>query len=40
MIATGRSEIARLKALGSAKSGAEHWWRQRVTAVANLPLVI
>ncbi len=40
MIATGRTGIARLKAQGSAKSGAEHWWRQRLTALANVPLVI
>ena len=40
MIATGRSDISRIKARGSAKSGAEHWWRQRVTAIANLLLVI
>ena len=26
--------------LGSAKTGTEHWWLQRVTAIANIPLVI
>jgi succinate dehydrogenase / fumarate reductase membrane anchor subunit len=26
--------------LGSAKAGTEHWWLQRVTAIANIPLVI
>jgi len=26
--------------LGSAKSGMEHWWRQRLTAIALIPLVI
>jgi succinate dehydrogenase / fumarate reductase membrane anchor subunit len=26
--------------LGSAKEGAEHWWMQRVTAIALVPLVI
>jgi succinate dehydrogenase / fumarate reductase membrane anchor subunit len=32
--------LAAVRGLGSAKSGTEHWWLQRVTAVANLPLVI
>lgn len=40
MIATGRSGTGRIKARGSAKGGAEHWWRQRLTAIANLPLVV
>lgn len=40
MIATGRTGIGRLRAQGSARSGAEHWRRQRLTAIANLPLVI
>ena len=26
--------------LGSAKAGTEHWWHQRVTAIAGIPLVI
>src|SRR5206468_7475911 len=26
--------------LGSAKSGTEHFWRQRLTAVANIPLTV
>src|SRR5205085_9558601 len=26
--------------LGSARSGTEHFWRQRLTAVANVPLTI
>ena len=26
--------------LGSAKSGTEHWWRQRLTAIALIPLLI
>lgn len=32
--------IGRLVARGSAGKGVEHWWWQRVTALANLPLVI
>jgi succinate dehydrogenase / fumarate reductase membrane anchor subunit len=33
-----RSTIARVRGLGSAKTGTEHWWMQRVTAVALIPL--
>jgi succinate dehydrogenase / fumarate reductase, membrane anchor subunit len=32
--------LARVRGLGSAKSGTEHFWRQRLTAVANVPLSI
>jgi succinate dehydrogenase / fumarate reductase membrane anchor subunit len=32
--------LARVRGLGAAKSGTEHFWRQRLTAVANLPLTI
>lgn len=32
--------IGRVRGLGSAKSGAHHWWHQRVTAVGNLLLVL
>jgi succinate dehydrogenase / fumarate reductase membrane anchor subunit len=35
-----RTPLARVRGLGSAKSGTEHFWRQRLTAVANVPLVI
>lgn len=33
-----QSHLGRARGLGSAKSGASHWWLQRVTALANLPL--
>jgi len=33
-----RSQLGRAKGLGAAKSGLAHWWAQRVTAVALLPL--
>jgi succinate dehydrogenase / fumarate reductase membrane anchor subunit len=33
-----RSQLGRARGLGSAKSGVQHWWAQRVTAVALLPL--
>src|SRR5438874_5910537 len=32
--------LARVRGLGSARSGTEHFWRQRLTAVANVPLTI
>ena len=35
-----RSELGKVRGLGSAKSGTDHFWMQRVTAIANLPLVI
>jgi succinate dehydrogenase / fumarate reductase membrane anchor subunit len=35
-----RTPLARVRGLGSAKEGTDHFWRQRVTAVANLILVI
>lgn len=33
-----RSPLGRALGLGSAKEGVEHWWRQRLTAVALVPL--
>jgi succinate dehydrogenase / fumarate reductase, membrane anchor subunit len=33
-----RSPLGRAVGLGSAKDGVEHWWLQRVTAVALVPL--
>lgn len=35
-----RSPIARARGLGSAKGGVEHWWAERVSAVALVPLTI
>lgn len=35
-----KSPMARAKGLGAAGSGVDHWMSQRVTAVANIPLVI
>jgi succinate dehydrogenase / fumarate reductase, membrane anchor subunit len=34
-----RSELGRVRGLGSAKEGAGHWWQQRVTAFANILLI-
>ncbi|GMQ76488.1 MAG: succinate dehydrogenase, hydrophobic membrane anchor protein [Gammaproteobacteria bacterium] len=33
-----RTPLARARGLGSAKSGTHHWWMQRLTAVALVPL--
>ena len=35
-----RSPLGRAIGLGSAKEGVEHWWRQRVTALALVPLTL
>ena len=35
-----QTPLARVRGLGSARSGTEHFWRQRLTAVANVPLTI
>jgi len=34
-----RTPLARVRGLGSAHAGAEHFWRQRLTAVANVFLL-
>ncbi len=33
-----RTPLARVRGLGSAQTGADHWWRQRLTALALLVL--
>lgn len=35
-----RTPLNKVRGLGSAKEGTEHFWRQRITAVANVPLMI
>jgi len=35
-----RTPLGRARGLGSAKTGTDHWWMQRVTALALIPLVI
>jgi succinate dehydrogenase / fumarate reductase, membrane anchor subunit len=35
-----RSPLSRVEGLGSAKDGTTHWWAQRVTAVALIPLTL
>ena len=35
-----RSPLGRAIGLGSAKEGVEHWWAQRITAIALVPLTL
>jgi succinate dehydrogenase / fumarate reductase membrane anchor subunit len=35
-----RSPLARARGLGSARAGSHHWWMQRLTALALLPLTL
>ncbi len=35
-----RTPLSRARGLGSAKEGVHHWWMQRVTAIALIPLVV
>lgn len=37
---TRKTPLGRVLGLGSARSGTEHWWVQRVTAIAGIPLVV
>jgi len=39
-IPTLRSPLARVRSLGSARHGTQHWWMQRLTALALIPLTI
>jgi succinate dehydrogenase / fumarate reductase, membrane anchor subunit len=35
-----RTPLARVRGLGSAKEGVAHWWAQRITALALVPLAL
>ena len=35
-----KTPLGSVLGLGSAKTGTEHWWLQRLTAIANIPLVL
>jgi len=35
-----KSSLRKAKGLGSAKNGTSHWYMQRITAIANIPLAI
>ncbi|CDI09613.1 succinate dehydrogenase, hydrophobic membrane anchor protein [Agrobacterium pusense] len=34
-----RTPLGKVRGLGSAKEGTDHFWRQRLTAVSNIPLL-
>jgi succinate dehydrogenase / fumarate reductase membrane anchor subunit len=35
-----RTPLRKVRGLGSAREGTGHFWRQRLTAVANIPLIL
>jgi len=35
-----RTPLSQVRGLGSAKEGTDHFWKQRLTGVANIPLTI
>ena len=35
-----RTPLKNVRHLGSARSGTQHWWHQRLTAIALVPLVV
>ena len=35
-----RTPLSKVRGLGSAKEGTDHFWRQRLTSVANIPLIV
>ena len=37
---TMRTPLKRVRGLGSAKAGVHHWWNQRLSAVAMIPLML
>ena len=40
MTHTRRTPLAKVRGLGSARGGTDHFWKQRLTAVANLVLTL
>jgi succinate dehydrogenase / fumarate reductase membrane anchor subunit len=35
-----RTPLGKVRGLGSARDGTDHFWRQRLTAIANIPLLL
>lgn len=35
-----KTPLGKVRGLGSAKNGTQHWWMQRVTAIAMIPLAL
>jgi len=40
IMADMRTPLKKVRGLGSAREGTEHFWRQRLTAIANIPLTL
>lgn len=40
MIKVRRSQLGRARGLGASHTGAEHWWQERVSALALVPLTL
>lgn len=39
-VETMRSQLGQVRGLGASKSGVEHWWVERLTSIALIPLTI
>ena len=39
-VAVMRSPLGRARGLGSARAGSGHWWAQRLTSIALVPLTL
>ena len=39
-ITVRRSQLGRVRGLGAARAGVEHWWQERVSALALVPLTL
>ncbi len=39
-LAIMRSQLGRVRGLGAARSGVEHWWVERLTSIALIPLTV
>ena len=35
-----RTPLGKVRGLGSARAGSDHFWQQRLTAIANIPLLL
>ncbi len=35
-----RSQLGQVRGLGSAKAGADHWWTERLTSIALIPMTL
>ncbi len=40
MTAPMRTPLGKVRGLGSSRTGSDHFWQQRLTAIANIPLLL